>query len=269
MVTFRKHAQALAIVSMIAAMAMLAGCGSDQPTPVHIRGQLALAGGGRLPDNASARISLVGHDVASGDSRIVAERTLHDVGNLPVDFNIAVGSELLGTGGQYGLSAQIMDKNGDVRWETPIAQSVTPREQKQPVLLMLQADRAGASEDFHHYRCGDDFRFDMSNNKAHAVLHLGKRQISLAAQKSGNTQTAIYTDDHGDQLIFGHDKITLKVDGTSHMNCRRVADSAAKSRNKKPNNADKNGASATRAGNGMSEPPANENSDGSTNDSGS
>ncbi len=204
---------------MVVAVAILAGCGSDQPKDVHIRGRLALAGDGQLPDDASARISLVEHNAGGGENRIVAERTLHDLGKLPVNFNLSVGSDLLGTGGQYGLSAQVMDKGGDVRWETPVPQAVMPREQKQPALLMLQANNTGLAGDFRHYQCDDDFRFDMANNRKQAVLHMGKRQISLEAQKGGSAQTAVYADDHGDQLTFGHDKITLSVDGASHMNC--------------------------------------------------
>lgn len=205
---------------MLVTAAILGGCGSDQPQDVQIRGQLALAGDGRLPDGASARVSLVEHNSGGDENRIVAERTLHDLGKLPVSFNLSVGSELLGSGGQYGLSAQIMDKAGDVRWQTPVPQAVTPRQQSQPALLMLQANDTGLAGDFRHYRCDDDFRFDMANNDKRAVLHMGQRQVSLEAQKSGSAQTAVYADDHGDQLTFGHDKITLKVDGASHMNCQ-------------------------------------------------
>lgn len=204
---------------MLATAAILGGCGSDQPRDVHIRGQLALAGGGRLPDGASARVSLVEHNAGGAENRIVAERTLHDLGKLPVSFNLSVGSALLGNGSQYGLSAQIMDKAGDVRWQTPVPQAVSPRQQVQPALLMLQANDTGLAGDFQHYRCDDDFRFDMASNDKHAVLHMGQRQVSLETRKKGSAQTAVYADDHGDQLTFGHDKITLKVDGVSHMNC--------------------------------------------------
>ncbi|MGN8157356.1 YbaY family lipoprotein [Salinisphaera sp. SWV1] len=204
---------------MMATVGILAGCGSSQPQDVHIRGRLALAGDGKLPNHASARISLIEHDVGGGENRIVAERTLHDLGKLPVSFNISVGSALLGSGGQYGLSAQIMDKGGDVRWQTPVPQAVTPREQRKPALLMLQANDSAAGGDFRHYRCDDDFRFDMTNTPKQAVLHMGKRQITLDARKDSGAHTAVYADDHGDQLTFGHDKITLNIDGASHMNC--------------------------------------------------
>lgn len=219
MVKFQKCARALVLASLVATVSILAGCGSDQPQDVHIRGKLTLAGGGKLPAGASARISLVEHDATGSDNRIVAERTLHDLGKLPVNFNLAVGSELLGTGGQYGLSAQVLDKSGDVRWQTPVPQAVTPRTQQQPALLMLQANNAGMAGDFRHYRCDDNFRFDMAHDPKYAVLRMGKRQISLEASKDSGKKTAVYADDHDDQLIFGHDKITLKVDGASHMNC--------------------------------------------------
>lgn len=220
MVTFQRSARALVVVSIWVTVVVLAGCGSNQPQDVQIRGQLALAGDGHLPAGASARVSLVEHDAGGGKNRIVAERTLHDLGKLPVNFNLKVGSELLGTGGQYGLSAQIMDKGGDVRWQTPVPQAIVPRQQSQPALLMLQANDTGMAGDFQQYRCADDFRFDMANNDKRAVLHMGQRQISLEAQKSGSAQTAVYADDHGDQLTFGHDKITLNVDGASHMDCQ-------------------------------------------------
>ncbi|MES1954681.1 YbaY family lipoprotein [Salinisphaera hydrothermalis] len=226
MVTFQRSARALVFVSIWATVAVLAGCGSDQPQDVQIQGQLALAGAGHLPDDASARVSLVEHDAGGDKNRIVAERTLHDLGKLPVSFNLKVGSELLGTGGQYGLSAQIMDKGGDVRWQTPVPQAIDPRQQSQPALLMLQANDTGMAGDFQHYRCADDFRFDMANNDKRAVLHMGQRQVSLEAKKSGSAQTAVYADDHGDQLTLGHDKITLNVDGASHMDCQTHSASA-------------------------------------------
>lgn len=243
---------------MVAAVAIMAGCGSDQPKDVHIRGRLALAGNGQLPDHASARISLVEHNAGSGESRIVAERTLHDLGKLPVNFNLSVGSGLLGTGGQYGLSAQVMDKGGDVRWETPVPQAVTPRQQKQPALLMLQANDPGMAGDFQHYQCDDDFRFDMANNQKQAVLHMGKRQISLEAKKGGSAQTAIYADDHGDQLTFGHDKITLSVDGASHMNCVTQGDTSAAAGGDKSDRADTSGGGSSVGGtaNSMSSLPS-------------
>lgn len=217
---FKKGAQALVFLSILSVVATLVGCGSDEPKQYDVQGQLALADGGQLPDDASARISLIENGSAGGENRIVAERTLHNLDKLPVHFDMKVGSELLGTGGQYGVSAQIMDGSGNVRWQTPLPQSVAPRQQNQPTKLMLQAYGAGMAGDFRQYRCDDGFRFEMASNSKQAVLHLGKRQVSLVPRKSGSAQTTVYANDHGDQLTFGHDKITLAVDGTSHMSCR-------------------------------------------------
>lgn len=212
-------APALIFLVLVLATVALAGCGSNKPEDVHIRGQITLAGEGELPNGASARISLIEHKNGDSENRIVAERTLHDLGKLPVHFNMAVGSELLGDGGDYGLSAQIMDQSGNVRWQTPVPQTLDPHKQSGPTLLMLQANENGMAAAFRHYRCNDDFRFDMAANKKQAVLHLGTRQISLATEKAGSGQGRIYADDHGDQLSVGHDKTTLAVDGESHMNC--------------------------------------------------
>lgn len=242
---------------MIAVAAILAGCGSDSPKQVHVRGQLALAGNGKLPNEASARISLVEQATGGGKNRIVAERTLHDLGKLPVRFDLQIGSQLLGSGGQYGLSAQIMDSHGHVRWQTPVPQTVSPRQQNQPVLLMLQANETGMAGDFRHYRCGDDFHFDMASNQKQAVVHLGKRQISLVAKKNSSAQTGIYADDHGDQLTLGHNKITLTVDGATHMNCMPQGETSTAGQDTGHGSGKGQGSAAgsTRSDNGMSSLP--------------
>lgn len=267
MTLLEKTVRVFVYVTAIAAMAVFAGCGSDQPQTVHISGRMTLAGSGKLPDKASARISLIEHDVGGGNNRIVAERTLHDLGKLPVKFDFGVRSELLGTGGQYAISAQVMDKGGNVRWQTPLPQSVEPRAQQKPAQLTLQANETGMADNIRHYQCGDDFRFDMGRSDKQAVLHLGNRQISLAAQKSATAQTKIYADDHGDRLVFAQDKTTLKVDGTSHMNCEPRGDRSTTSEGRSA--APHDGTSSETPANKMSRLPKDDDSNGSSTDDGS
>lgn len=222
MVKLNSRFQGAAIVGLIAIVTMIAGCGSEQPTDVHVRGQITLAGGGQLPEDATARVSLIERAADSSDNRIVAERTLHDLGKLPVHFNLAIGRELLGSGGQYGLSAQVLNNSGNVAWQTPVPQAIEPADQKQPAVLMLQTNDFHAAGDFQKFRCADDFQFDMTRSDGQAILRMGKRQISLAAQSTGDASRAVYVDDHGDQLAFGHDKITLTMDDATHMDCSVV-----------------------------------------------
>ncbi|WP_423824020.1 YbaY family lipoprotein [Salinisphaera sp. SPP-AMP-43] len=227
MVKLNSRLQGAATVGLIAIFAMLAGCGSDQTTDVHVRGQLTLAGQGQLPKDATARISLIEHAADSSDNRIVAERTLHDLGKLPVHFNLAIGRELLGSNGRYGLNAQVLNKGGNVAWETPVPQSIEPTDQAQPAMLVLQASDFHAVGDFQQFQCADEFQFDMTRSDGQAILRMGKRQISLTAQPTGDASRSIYTDDHGDELAFGHDKITLTMDDTTHMDCHWLADGDA------------------------------------------
>lgn len=250
MLNYRMKQRLLAGSMVLAVALLLTGCGSSQPKEVHIRGQLALAGDGHLPTHASARISLVEHATSAGDNRIVAERTLHELGKAPVSFNITVRRELLGNGGQFGLAAQVMDKSGDVRWETPVPQSVVPRHQGKPVLLMLQATAPSGAAGVARYQCGDGFRFELANNPKKAVLRMGTRQITLVAKKRRQARTALYADDHGDRLIMGHGKITLTVDGTTHPDCVGQARAAASRSGNSQAGAQASGNTATPAGSG-------------------
>ena len=100
-------------------LVLLGGCGSDQPQPVKLMGELTYAGNAKIPAGSNARVSMVERSETGADKRIVAERSLHELGSKPIEFDISVDPSLLEGEGRYGLRAEITDGDGNVRWTTP------------------------------------------------------------------------------------------------------------------------------------------------------
>ena len=197
--------------------ALAAACSSGQQDNIDLEGQLATANDGVLPDNASARISLVQHIGEDGERRIVAEQTLHELDKQPVSFDLTIGRALLTEEGQYGLNAEIVDPDGEVIWQTPVPQSVQPfAKNPQPALLMLQKNTAPSDDEIVAYACADQFRFTASHDARQAIIHLGRRQLSLKAERG----QSIFGDEHGNRLEIGAQHIELTIDGTQHANCQ-------------------------------------------------
>ena len=213
----------MALISVL----VLAGCGSEQKDDIELRGQLTTSNGGDLPADATARISLVqqvGDDI---ERRIVAEQSIHQIGVPPIAFDLKVGRGLLSQDGRYGLSAEILDGEGGVVWQTPVPQTISPFADKQaPSLLMLQQSVDSGDTSFANYACADQFGFAASLEKKAALVHLGRRQISLTHSKAHNHDAARYADDHNNELTIGKNSAELSVDGATHTNCVVVPDTA-------------------------------------------
>lgn len=213
---------------IIVFLAAVSGCGPDQSQPVKVQGQLQLAGNGQLPDHANARISFIEHNLDNGDNRIVAERTLHKVGELPIHFSLSIDPKLLGGSGQYEIAAQVIDKHGRVKWETPAPHVVSLHEDHSPILLVLQPSHSIIGLPFHKYYCADGFTFGVSVDKNQAILRMGKRQIKLESQTNAprnRTSPKVYSDTQGNNLSFTHSAATLRIDGVTHINCQPFNDS--------------------------------------------
>lgn len=197
--------------------ALVAACSSGQQDNIDLEGQLATANDGALPDNASARISLVQHMGENGERRIVAEQTLHKLGKQPISFDLTIGRALLTEEGQYGLNAEIVDSDGDIIWQTPVPQAVQPfAKNPQPALLMLQKNTVPSDDEVVAYVCADQFQFTASHDARQATIHLGRRQLSLEAKRG----QSIFGDEHGNRLKIGAQHVELTIDGTQHANCQ-------------------------------------------------
>lgn len=209
------------VVAALSLILVMAACSSGQKKDIDLKGQLTAANNGALPDDASARISLVQQQSRDGERRIVAERTLHDLGKLPIQFNLTIGQGLLSKDGRYGLSAEILDSKGDVSWQTPVPQAVQPfANNKTATLLMLQKKTNTNDSALIAYACADQFVFTASSDSKQATVHLGRRQLSLTAKQSKHQKPISYIDDHDNSLVMGKKEIALTVDGTTHANCQ-------------------------------------------------
>lgn len=212
----------MAALVAIGAMALaLTGCSSEQSDPVHLKGQMNMANNGPLPKNASARVSLVQHDGDKG--RIVVEQTIHELGKPPVKFDLSVGRAMLSRDGQYGLNAQVLGPDGRVRWQTPVAQSVQPLADKSASsLLMLQPTADTQDMTFADYACADQFKFGAAQQKKQTIIHLGHRQLTLAANPSKSKTAKAYTDEHNNSIVFEQASVEIQVDGAAHPDCHKV-----------------------------------------------
>lgn len=213
------------VFAALALSLLIAACGSGQKEDIDLQGQLTTANDGALSETASARISLVQQRSNDSERRIVAERTLHDLGKRPIKFDLTIGRGLLQKDAQYGLSAEIHDSKGNVSWQTPVAQAVQPfADDRQAVLLMLQKKTDADHEAPITYSCAEQFEFTATNDTEQATVHLGRsRQLSLKAEPSGHQDTARYVDEHDNALLIGKkDNNKLSVDGTTHDNCQVV-----------------------------------------------
>lgn len=214
------------VLAALSLSLVIAACGSGQKEDIDLQGQLTTANDDALPDDASARISLVQQQGNDSKRSIVAERTLHDLGDLPIKFDLTIGRGLLHKDAQYGLRAEIRDAKGDVNWQTPVAQAVQPfAKDRQAALLMLQDKKSRATDNASaliRYACDDQFQFTASDDGEHAKVRLGHRQLSLKAKQSQGQSAIRYVDDHGNSLLIDKDNSELTVDGTTHANCQVV-----------------------------------------------
>jgi uncharacterized lipoprotein YbaY len=199
---------------------LLAACGGSDSRNVTFSGAVVPAGNGHIPKHASAHVSLVQQKGRANEKLIVAELSLHDLNKKPIHFTLTVRRGLIKNNGHYGLSAQILNANGRIRWATPVPVEVDPTDPPQAITLMLQA--VGARSAFKRYRCGDDFQFAAKANTKQAILQLGHRRVTLKPWQLGNGLPDIYVDRHGNRLEFTAFNTALKLDGQAHKYCQRV-----------------------------------------------
>mgnify|MGYP001246647019 CR=1 FL=1 len=208
----------------------LAGCGSDTPEQIKLTGQLeARAEAGRIDAQTSARISLVEHSVSTDHDQIVAERTLHGIQRLPTDFTLRVGSALLDTANEYGLSAQLLNDDSEIIWQTNVPTAVDVFSPDKTIKLTLMPYRVAPEGPFVTYRCSDGFRFQLSHDAKGAVVRLGKRQISLHVAKSLTAGATRYVDAHNDEIVSENGVTSIYFDGISHHGCSPVPDESTSS----------------------------------------
>lgn len=209
------------VVSFIslAGVTTLMGCSTEDDDTVF-KGQLELAASGKLPDEATARIALVERDDKTGRIHIVAERALHDVKQLPVEFELDVNSQRLEKDKQYGLSATITDKENKTRWKTLLPESVTTNESGRTEKLLLEPKRRVDGQNFQHYACEGHFEFDLFDNGQEAIVHMGKRQMRLQADTLPNKRERIFTDYSDNKLKLRKNHTVFYIDGDKHENCR-------------------------------------------------
>lgn len=218
---------------LVLLLGLLGGCGSDQPRPVKLEGELTYAGNAELPAGSNARVSMVERDENGADKRIVAERSLHELGSKPIRFDISVDTSLLEGEGRYGLRAEITDGDGNVRWTTPQPHVIDDMSTDTAVTLNLEATPQPQSPDFTQYRCQDGFHLAAARVGERAILRLGNRRLEL--QPAGDSH---YTDLHDNELTFREDGVRLVLDGTEHADCRSVENQSPSAVDGKNDNAD-------------------------------
>lgn len=195
----------------------LMGCSAEDTT--IFKGQLQLAEKGRLPDNATARITLVEQHNKTGHIHIVAEHALHGIEHAPIDFKFNINSQRLEGDKQYGLSAEITDKENKTLWKTLLPKSIRANESGRSIKLLLEPKNKSSGHYFQHYRCDGDFEFDLFSNNDEAIIHIGKRQMCLQADTSLHKKIQTFTDYPGNKLRLGKDQAVFYIDGDEHKNC--------------------------------------------------
>lgn len=204
---------------------LAAGCGSDDSGPIKIKGQIALGeDDAAVEADDSAHISLVQQDADDAQNeRIVAERTLHGLGHMPVAFALVVGRGLLDPTGRYALSAQILSPEGEVIWQTGSPQTLDVFDQKTPARLALLPLRTSPDGPFADFACQDGFEFQLAHDHHGATVRLGRRQISLHRGKSLTPDSRRYVDAHNDEIVMAHGTASIYFDGVSHHGCKPAA----------------------------------------------
>ena len=224
----RATVPAIAIAAALSTAIGVSGCGDSASGPVKLTGQLeAKAEAPHLDEQTSARISLVEHSAASGQDQIVAERTVHGIQRLPTGFTMRVGSALLDTANEYGLSAQLLDDDSEIIWQTNAPVAVDVFSKDKTTRLTLMPYRVAPEGPFVTYRCSDGFQFQLSHDAKGAVVRLGKRQISLHVAKSLTADATRYVDAHNDEIVSENGMTSIYFDGISHHDCSAVSEESS------------------------------------------
>ena len=199
----------------------LSGCGPNEDNQVLIKGRLDSSTGYKsVSANATAHVSLIQRHGELDNRRIVAERSLHDIGDLPVKFKIAIGKDLINDRGGYALEAEILGPDGVVRWSTLKAVDVQPLKSPRSVTLALRSVGIMAHPVFVEYQCSDRFQFAARSQNRQAVLRIGNRRLMLSRSHASTGSLTSYADDHGNRLDVGSGTASLELDGHEHTECR-------------------------------------------------
>lgn len=225
----RATVPAIAIAAALSTAIGVSGCGDSASGPVKLTGQLEADDAGQSPDlddATSARVSLVEHGDLPEQDQIVAERTIHGVERLPTGYSLSVNRALLDDTHHYGLSAQLLDDDSDVIWQTEAPERVDVFTDNPSTVLHLTRYRVTPEGPFATYACSDGFRFELARDARGAIVHLGKRQISLHAAKGLTPEATRYVDAHNDEIVTEHGVTSIYFDGVSHHDCEVIDDAA-------------------------------------------
>jgi len=207
------------------ALAGLSACGSESNQPVKVTGNLTYSGDRTLPKSATARVSMFEHREDGGDKRIVAERSLHELGKKPIEFDIDVARDLIDPEGRYGLRAEILDTEGNILWQTRDAATIKPLEKRDAVSLQLKPVLKESSLEFKKYQCDDGFLLSAAERDDRAIVKLGNRRLVLKESASGSGGR--YTDEHNNSLDNSNDQMAVVIDDEKHANCKPFTETAA------------------------------------------
>ena len=211
------------LAAMLGLVLAVAGCGAEKEQQITLAGKLTYPGDTKVPPESGARISMVEQGAAGGDKRIVAERSLHNIGQKPIDFDIVVDRGLINADGRYALRAEILDNQGDTRWTTKQPVTIKPLESGDPIQLALQPTAEREQLAFTKYRCEDGFHFGAATTEDKAVARLGNRRLALDAARNDES-SQLFRDSHGNELRVGETTTDFNVDGGAHENCQVVKD---------------------------------------------
>ena len=203
----------------LCAILVITGCGQGEPTTVTVAGSIDLAGSQPLPEHANARISMFEHRDGGGDKRIVAERTLHDLGDKSITFTVDIERNLINPEGDYGLRGEILSQDGTILWQSKNATKVKPLEDTSEIHLELVPNATDADLTFEQFRCDDGFHLAAAIQDKRAVVRLGNRRLVMRATKREGT----FKGEHGNELMKNADMIEVQIDGSTHERCAVVA----------------------------------------------
>ncbi len=224
--------RSLAVITILACAGLASACTNDETAEtVRLRGQLTYPQNTPLPDDASARVSLIeraepqpqnGAQQAAPEAqptgkRIVAEQTLHNLKQQPVGFDLQVGEALLEETGRYVLRAQINNGDGQAQWHTTEPMPIEPSQADREIELVLAPTPENiAVLSFTRATCEDGFAFAVAAQPGRAVLRLGDRVLMLPSVESASG--AKYADDQNIYWNKGNQALA-QIDGQQHSNC--------------------------------------------------
>jgi uncharacterized lipoprotein YbaY len=230
----------------LCAILVITGCGQGEPTTVTVAGSIDLAGSQPLPEHATARISMFEHRDGGGDKRIVAERTLHDLGDKSIAFTVDIERNLINPEGDYGVRGEILSQDGTILWQSKNAKKVKPLENKSEIHLELVPNATDADLTFEQFRCEDGFHLAAAIQGERAVVRLGNRRLVMLATK----REGAFKGEHGNELVKNADMIEVQIDGSTHASCAVVANQSPPAANEASTDVPEQQAGTATRGNG-------------------